>query len=163
MFGNQTDPEVNAEPNQNINITSEELDTQFTYSELHSAVFSQKNNKSPGVDNITSEIIKAAYDLICPFLLKLYNHIYETGDYPRSWGDSIISPIFKKRDVDDAQNYRGITLINLLSKIYSQFLLDRLTKWTRKYEKISENQFGFQKANRQRTVFLFFNLSFLKY
>ena len=85
-----------------MNITSKELDTQFTYTELRSAVFSQKNNKSPGVDNITSEIIKASYDLICPFLHKLYNHIYETGDYPRSWGDSIISPIFKKGDVNDA-------------------------------------------------------------
>ena len=133
MFGDQTEMEENNEPNINMNITSEELDTHFTYTELRSAVFSQKNNKSPGVDNITSEIIKASYDLICPFLLKLYNHIYETGDYPRSWGDSIISPIFKKGDVNDAQNYRGITLIDILAKIYSQLLLNRLTEWTRKY------------------------------
>ena len=146
MFGDQTEMEENNEPNINMNITSEELDTHFTYTELRSAVFSQKNNKSPGVDNITSEIIKASYDLVCPFLLKLYNHIYETGDYPRSWGDSIISPIFKKGDVNDAQNYRGITLIDILAKIYSQLLLNRLTEWTRKYEKISDNQFGFQKG-----------------
>ena len=125
MFGDQTETEEHNEPNINMNITSEELDTQFTYTELRSAVFSQKNNKSPGVDNITSEIIKASYDLICPFLLKLYNHIYETGDYPRSWGDSIISPIFKKGDVNDAQNYRGITLIDILAKIYLQLLLNR--------------------------------------
>ena len=53
------------------------------------------------MDNITSEIIKASYDMICPFWLNLYNHMYETGDYPLSWGDtcSIISPIFKKGDV----------------------------------------------------------------
>ena len=72
--------------------------------------------------------------------------MYATGDYLRSWGDSIINPIFKKGDTKDAQNYRGITLINILAKIYSQLLLNRLTKWSEKYEKLSENQFGFQKA-----------------
>ena len=146
MFGEQAEPKQNTEPNVDINVTNEELDAQFTYSELHSAVFSQNNNKTPGVDNITSEIIKASYDLICPFLLKLYNHMFETGDYPRSWGDSIISPIFKKGDINDAQNYRGIALINILAKIYSQLLLNRLTKWTCKYEKITDNQYGFQKG-----------------
>ena len=45
--------------------------------------------------------------------------MYETGDYPRSWDDSIISPIFKKGDVSDAQNYHGITLINILATIKS--------------------------------------------
>lgn len=72
--------------------------------------------------------------------------MYTTGEYPRSWGDGIINPIFKKGDLNDAENYRGITLINVLAKIYSQLLLNRLTKWSEKYEKISNNQFGFQKG-----------------
>lgn len=109
-------------------------------------MFSQKNNKTPGIDNISSEILKASYDFISPFLLNLYNRIYSTGDYPRSWGEGIISPIFKKGDVNEAQNYRGITLINVIAKIYSQLLLNRLTKWSVKHEKVSKNQFGFQKG-----------------
>ena len=115
---------------------------------MHSAVFSQNNNKTPGIDNIRSEIIKASYDVISPFLFKLYNHIFQTGGYPRSWGESIISPIFKKSDMNDAQNYRGITLINIhvLAKIYSQLLLNRLTKWTSENDIITDNQFGFQKG-----------------
>ena len=86
MFGEQTEPDGNTEPNVNINLTSEELDTEFSYSELQSAVFSQNNNKTPGMDTITSEIIKASYDLICPFLLNLYNHMYETGRLPALLG-----------------------------------------------------------------------------
>ena len=100
----------------------------------------------PGIDSIPSEIFKASYDLISPFLLSLYNRMYATGEYPRSWGDGIINPIFKKGDLNEAENYRGITLINVLAKIYSQLLLNRLTKWSEKYEKISNNQFGFQKG-----------------
>ena len=146
MFGEQYDHDINIEPDQNQNIYNEELDAEFTESELHAAVFRQKNNKSPGIDNIPCEIIKAAYGVISPFLLNLYNRIYNTGEYPRSWGDGIITPIFKKGDKNEAQNYRGITLINIVAKIYSQLLLNRLTKWSTNQEKISKQQFGFQKG-----------------
>ena len=53
--------------------------------------------------------------------------------------------IFKKGDANEACNYRGITLISILAKVYSQLLLNRLTDWSEKREKISNNRFGFQK------------------
>lgn len=127
------------------NSNDEELDIEITESEMHDAVFSQNNNKAPGTDGMISEIFKAAYNIIAPFLLKLYNRLFINGEYPLTWGEGIITPIFKKGDVNNAQNYRGITLINILAKIYSQILLNRLTKWTVKYDKICNNQFGFQK------------------
>ena len=40
--------------------------------------------------------------------------IYNTCKYQRSWGDGIITPIFKKGDANDAQNYRDLTLINVI-------------------------------------------------
>lgn len=146
MFGEQPNNQDNSQPDFDQNISCEELDMEFTYAELRSAIFSQKNNKAPGMDNIPCEILKASYDLISPFLLNLYNRIYNTGEYPHAWGDGIITPIFKKGDVNEAQNYRGITLINVLAKTYSQLLLNRLTAWSNKYEKIADNQFGFQKG-----------------
>ena len=48
--------------------------------------------------------------------------------------------------VNDASNYRGITMINILAKVYSQLLLNRVTKWAEVYENITKNQFGFQKG-----------------
>ena len=123
-----------------------ELDAEITENELRQAVFHQKNNKSPGLDDIKSEIFKISFDLISPFLLKLYNRLFQNGEYPRSWGEGIIVPIFKGGDANMAQNYRGITLINIIAKIYSQILLNRVTKWSEKENKLSQNQFGFQKG-----------------
>ena len=116
MFGEQYADHTNVEPDLNQNVYNEELDLEFTDSELHMTVFTQKNNKSPGIDNIPFEIIKAAYGFISPFLLKLYNRKYSTGEYPRSWGDGIITPIFKKGDMNEALNYCGIHSSILLRK-----------------------------------------------
>ena len=73
----------------------EELDYEFTEQDLRRAVFSQKDNKSPGIDSISSEILKS-YDFISPLLLKLYIRMLNTGEYPRSWGEGIITPILKR-------------------------------------------------------------------
>ena len=72
MFGEQYTGQSDTEPDLNQNITCEELDAEFTYSELYSAIFMQNNNKSPGIENITCEIINAPYEFISPFLLKIY-------------------------------------------------------------------------------------------
>ena len=48
------------EPVLDQNIYNEELDSEFTASELQAAVFTQKNNKSPGIDNIICEILKTS-------------------------------------------------------------------------------------------------------
>ena len=136
-----------------------ELDAEFTEAELKEAVFHQKNNKSPGVDNLNAELFKISFDIISPFLLKLFNRLFQNAEYPRSWGEGIISPIFKSGNVDDAQNYRGITLINILAKIYSQLLVNRLTKWSEKEEKLSNTQFGFQKGKSTTDcIFTFFSI-----
>ena len=136
-----------------------ELDAEITEAELKEAVFHQKNNKSPGIDHLNAELFKISLDIISPFLLKLYNRIFQNGEYPRSWGEGIIIPIFKSGNADEAQNYRGITLINILAKIYSQILLNRLTKWSEKENKLTNNQFGFQKGkSTMDCIFTFYSI-----
>ena len=132
--------------NQNQADFNEDLDSNFTENELHKVNFSLKSNKSPGMVSITTEILKSSYNYTSQFLLIFYNRMFTSGEYPRAWGEGIISPIFKKVDANEACNYRGITLISILAKVYSQLLLNRLTKWSEKCEKISNNQFGFQKG-----------------
>ena len=53
---------------------------------LHKAIFSQNNNKTLGTDKLVSEIFKSCYDILSPFLLKLYNRMLNNSEYPLSWG-----------------------------------------------------------------------------
>ena len=127
-------------------IIDDDLDREFTHHELRKSVFSQNNNKSSGEDSLIAEIYKCSFDIISPFMLTLFNKIFQTGIYPNAWGSGTIIPIHKGGDVENAKNYRGITLINIIAKIYSQILLNRLTEWSIKHKTIIDNQFGFQKG-----------------
>ncbi len=142
-------PSDNNREYQNININDifdNLLDVEISELEMRSAVNAQNNNKSPGIDELTAEMFKSSIDIIIPFLKTLYNRIFFTHEYPESWGKGIITPSFKKGDANDPKNYRGITLINILGKIYSQILLNRLKNWSTQNDTLIPNQFGFQKG-----------------
>ena len=135
--------QANAE--QDNAILDGELDKEISYTELKDAVFSQNNSKSRGLDTLIVEVYKHAFAKISRVMSLLFNKICDSGKYPSDWGTGVIIPIFKGGDANDQKNYRWITLNNIISKIYSQILLNRFTKWSNLYGKIIDNQFGFQK------------------
>ena len=57
-----------------------------------------------------------------PLLGHIVNKIFETGQYPESWSNGIIIPIFKGGNIDEPQNYRGITLNNIIAKMFNSTL-----------------------------------------
>ena len=156
---NQDPNERNQEtPQQMTDLTDPDLDSEITSDEVKSVIFSLKNAKSPGIDNLAAEVFKTACDLLSPYMVKLFNNVFMSGEYPESWCKGVIVPIYKnKGNIDSANNYRGITLSNVLAKIFSHILLKRINKWSDEQEKNNDNQFGFQKS--KSTVDCIFVLS----
>jgi len=70
-----------------------------------------KNHKSPGIDQIPAELIKAGGRTICYEIHKLIISIWNREELPEEWKESIIVPIYKKGDKTDCNNYRGIFLL----------------------------------------------------
>jgi hypothetical protein len=52
--------------------------------------------------------------------------------------------VYKSGPQDDPSNYRGISLINVMYKIFSNIIYDRIYNWAEKVDKIDESQAGFQ-------------------
>ena len=67
LYGSTPDHD-NPEPEVH-SIFDEDLDVEIFYSELRDAIFSQNNNKSPGLDLLTSEMFKSAYNIMETILL----------------------------------------------------------------------------------------------
>ena len=76
----------------------------------------------------------------------MFNRIFETGTYPSEWTKSLIYPLHKKGDPSDVNNYRGISLLNILSKVFSSIINCRLTTWAHNSSNIPEEQAGFRKG-----------------
>ena len=123
-----------------------ELDAVITESEVQSCIKSLKREKSCGSDNILNEYFIETGDILLSHLTELFNLILETGYFPDSWADGIIIPLFKKGDQTDVRNYRGITLVSCLSKLFTSVLNNRIVKWCDENSKISDAQFGFRKG-----------------
>ena len=62
------------------------------------------------------------------------------------WAEGSIVPIFKSGDRHNTNNYRGITLLSCIGKLFTRVINDRLTTWADKNGIINENQLGFRKG-----------------
>ncbi|KAF4531619.1 hypothetical protein B566_EDAN018816, partial [Ephemera danica] len=123
------------------------LDAPFTYDELRFAIRSLKNNKASGSDGIPAEIIKlaASNENILSLWLQAFNSLYSMGEYFYQWDMSVMHTIFKNKGSKELpDNYRGIALAQILSKVYSKLLYERLKTWAYRYNKISLYQAGFR-------------------
>ena len=123
-------------------------------SELNIVLDSLKSNKGSAEDKILNEFLINANLQLKQYLLKLFNKLLELEHFPRIWSEGTITPIFKKGDKYDTNNYRGITLSSNLGKVFVKLVNSRLTKWFNENNCINESQFGFRE-NRRTTDCIF--------
>ena len=129
-----------------INPGCDELNNQITQQEIIQSVKTFKSNKSPGPDGICMEMYKNTLNDILPFLHKLFNDTFDTSSFPDDWSGSIITPLHKKGSVSNPDNYRGISLIDSICKIFMHILSSRLSNCCEHYHVIDESQAGFRKG-----------------
>ena len=80
-----------------------------------------------------------------PIYVKLFNIILETGNIPEVWTTGIIRPIYKnKGSPQDCNNYRPITILSHLGKLFTSLLNNRLNKYLEENTILEENQAGFR-------------------
>ena len=95
--------------------------------EVEAAVKSLKPGKNAGVDNIPAELLQAGGETMIDALLNVCNKIWQTGEWPTPWTQSLVITLPKKGNLLQCQNYRTINLISHASKVMLKILLNRLT------------------------------------
>lgn len=125
-----------------------ELDLPINISEISLAINKLKNNKAPGLDNITNNMLKCGHSFLINCLKKMFNSCLSSGLYPTVWAEGYIKPLFKNGNSDDPNNYRGLTITSCIGKLFNSILNSRLDKFLLNNKLIDDSQIGFTKKAR---------------
>lgn len=128
---------------------NEEINVPITLKEIQKAVKCLSNNKSSGIDLIVNEHIKYTFDLpnMHELYVKLFNLVFDTGILPEAWLVGKIIPIYKQKGkTKDPSNYRPITLLSCMGKLFTSVINNRLQNFSENHDKISPCQAGFRKG-----------------
>jgi hypothetical protein len=117
--------------------TAEPLVPEPSAFEVEMAIEKLKRHKSPGIDQIPAELIKAGGRIIRSEIHKLIISIWNKAELPEEWKESVTVPIYKT----DCSNYQGISLLSTTYKSLSNILLSRLTPYAE--EITGDHQCGF--------------------
>ena len=102
------------------------INDNFTRNEISDTIDSIKNNKSPGVDLLPAEFIKGCKAELLPLVTDVLNYIINNGDFIHIWAEGLRSPVFKTGEITNRNNYRGITVLSVFTKIFETAVNNRL-------------------------------------
>lgn len=133
----------------------EKLDTEPTLAELSKAINSLACGKAPGNDGIPPDLIRHCKSTLLQPLFNILCQCWREGGVPQDMRDAKIVTLYKnKGDRSDCNNYRGISLLCIVGKLYARVLLARLQQLAERV--YPESQHGFR-AERS-TVDMIFSL-----
>ena len=87
---------------------------------------SLKKRKSAGVDNIPAELVQAGGEDVITTLMTICNKIWQTGEWPNPWTQSLVITLPKKGNLQQCQNYQTVSHISHPSKVMLKIILNRL-------------------------------------
>ncbi|KAL7726615.1 hypothetical protein ACLKA6_010480 [Drosophila palustris] len=123
-----------------------EMDREIEVVEVTDAIARCKVRKAPGEDRVSAEFFKNASPLFISQVTTTFNKIFATANVPDSFRKNVINPIFKKGNALEPENYRGISFINAVAKVFTSVILARLTKWLKVNDILGEHQAGFREG-----------------
>ena len=124
------------------------LDNEITMEELKSASYILKPGKSTGPDPISYEMLDCIIEKQPGLLLKLFNSILLYNGKTPGWYKSILILLYKKGSKTEPLNYRGISLLSCVSKLFTAVLNKRLLAYCIEHKILKPNQLGFVPGNR---------------
>ena len=120
------------------------LDKGIEKAEIAKCTRKLKNNKTGGSDGLVGELLKYGGSGMVCLLEQLFSIIWQEETVPRQWREGLIVNLFKKGDREDPGNYRGITLLSVVGKVFCKVLNNRLVQCLDKEGALHEGQAGFR-------------------
>jgi Reverse transcriptase (RNA-dependent DNA polymerase) len=120
------------------------------YTDIERVLKEIKSNSDP--EMINKNIIIDAMPIIGNKLVKIINESFEKGEFPETWKQSTIKPIYKTKNSKNIKNIRPINMLPTYEKIIEKLADEQLQKYVDKNNIINENQSGYRKAHSCETA-----------
>lgn len=106
-----------------------------------------------GASGLSSKVLKAAANQLTSIVRDLFNTCIETCEIPDEWKLGIVTPIFKnKGSNEDMNNYRGITVISPIAKLFEKILATQITSYLNENSILFNGQHGFRYGHSCETA-----------
>jgi len=90
-------------------------------------------------------VLKELADVISELLSIIFERSWRTGEVPEDWRKASVTPVFKKDEKEDPENYSLVSLTSILGKMMEQLILDVIVKQVEEKKVIRSSQHGFPK------------------
>jgi hypothetical protein len=111
---------------------------------LSKVILNMKSKKSAGIDNLSMNFIKTYSTILIPPLTILINQSLSKGVFPTKLKIAKIIPIYKKDDIHLFDNYRPISLLPTISKLYEKIVHLQFTDYLTTHNLLYNSQYGFR-------------------
>ncbi|KAL0852556.1 hypothetical protein ABMA27_016975 [Loxostege sticticalis] len=120
--------------------------------EIRMIIDNLDTNASAGIDGISTKAIKCLKELIVEKLVITINKCFKAGIFPDSLKVAKVNPIYKAASRSDSSNYRPISVLPVISKIFERLLYNRLSDHLTQKEFVIEEQYGFRPKSSTLTA-----------
>ena len=117
-------------------------------------ISSLENNKATGMDGVSVKILKSGSPFLSHILSFLFNNSMLSGKVPKCWKTKRISPLFKEGDPEDCNNYRPISILPVVMKIFEKIVNHQISEFIDSNNLITNFQSGFRKNHSTDTAVL---------
>ena len=137
---------------ESTNNLSQTIESIFKFSEIStleiiSKIRNLKASKSTGIDNIPAKVLKLSADIIGPSIARIFNISLKSGIFVHEWKMAWVLPIYKTDDKRKCENYRRISILPIISKIFERSGFNQVYSYLNDNSLLSKYQAGFHPKN----------------
>jgi hypothetical protein len=124
----------------------------FTVSDVNKNITQLNVKKSTGIDGLPARFLVMSADIISPSITYILNMSLHAGIFPSIWKTAKVSALFKKGPLNNPDNYRPISILPTLSKIFERHVHSHLTAFLTSYDLLCKTQSGFRSFHSCQTA-----------
>ena len=111
--------------------------------------------KATGLDTVSARLLRECFDLISDSLALIFNRSIETSIFPDEWKSARITPLYKKcGNRSDPSNYRPISIIPVVAKVFERIVYDQLYRYLTENKLLCCYQSGFRTLHSTVTALI---------